>query len=319
MPVKLLLRQDQSPGDVLMLTAAVRDLQRAHPGRYQIAVQSGAEALWDHNPHVATLAELGTADQIIDCAYPLIHQSNRRPLHFIHGMAIYLEWKLGVSIPISAFKGDIHLSDEEKQMPLPVSLQDRRPPFWIIVAGGKFDFTAKWWSPDYYQQVVDHFRGRILFAQCGEEDHWHPPLSGVVNLVGKTGLREFVRLMYHSDGVICPVTFAMHLCAAVPLRPGQLTRACVVIAGGREPVHWEAYPGHQFLHTQGAMECCASGGCWKSRCQPVGDGDPKDQDLCPHPVPAKPGLVIPKCMDLVRPQRAIDAIELYYAGGALKP
>ena len=86
--------------------------------------------------------------------------------------------------------------------------------FWIMMAGGKFDFTAKWWNPAWYQRVVDHFRGRIQFVQCGEAQHWHPQLDGVINLVGKTDIRQFVRLMYHADGVVCPVTFAMHLAAA---------------------------------------------------------------------------------------------------------
>lgn len=122
--------------------------------------------------------------------------------------------------------------------------------FWIMMAGGKYDFTAKWWNPDFYQEVVDHFQGRIQFVQCGEAGHWHPPLKGVINLIGKTDTRQFVRLMYHADGVVCPVTFAMHLAAAVEMKPGRpKNRACVVIAGGREPSHWEAYPHHQFIHT----------------------------------------------------------------------
>ena len=69
-----------------------------------------------------------------------------------------------------------------------------REDFWIIVAGGKYDFTAKWWDPRRFQQVVDHFAGRIQFVQCGEANHWHPRLRGVIDLVGKTDLRQFIRL-----------------------------------------------------------------------------------------------------------------------------
>ena len=115
---------------------------------------------------------------------------------------------------------------------------------------------------------MDHFQGRIPFVQCGEQGHWHPRLAHVIDLVGRTTTREFVRLMYHAEGVLCPVTFAMHLAAAVPTRAGRPPhRPCVVVAGGREPPHWEAYPHHQFLHTVGMLSCCADGGCWKSRCQ----------------------------------------------------
>ncbi len=229
----------------------------------------------------------------------------------------FLEERLGLRIPVTRFAGDMHLSDAEKRLPPPGSELDVPEHFWIIVAGGKHDFTAKWWNPANYQKVVDHFRGKVRFVQCGEAAHWHPPLDGVINLVGKTSTREFVRLTYHADGVLCPVTLAMHLAAAVETKPGQpKNRPCVVIAGGREPKHWEAYPHHQFLDTLGMLPCCADGGCWKSRCQTVGDGDPKDhQDLCVSPVPVRPDLSIPRCMEMITPADVIRRIEMYLANG----
>lgn len=186
-----------------------------------------------------------------------------------------------------------------------------------IVAGGKYDFTAKWWNPACYQQVVDHFRGKIAFVQCGEAGHWHPPLNNVINLVGKTTLRQFIRLMHHAAGVVCPVTFAMHLAAAVePSRGARKKRPCVVIAGGREPTHWEAYPHHQYISTVGALECCLEGGCWKSRCQLVGDGDEKDRNnICEQPVQITPNLRIPRCHDMITAADVIRRIELYCEGG----
>lgn len=315
--MKLLLHNDQEPGDVLMLTAAVRDLHLSYPGQFKTAVQTRWPDLWLNNPHITAIEAMGKPDRTYECAYPLINFSNERPFHFIHGFMQHLEWRLGVRIKPSAFHGDLHLSSNELIDHGPLRHLGHDGSFWIIVAGGKRDFTAKWWNPESYQKVVDHFQGKIQFVQCGAADHWHPALNGVINLVGRTSLRDMVRLVYHADGVVCPVTFAMHLAAAVPLRPGQVSRACVVVAGGREPAHWEAYPGHQFLHTQGALECCAKGGCWKSRCQPVGDGDPKDDDLCIQPVTIEEHLVIPRCMDLISPQRVTDAIELHYQGGSL--
>src|SRR5439155_9370979 len=156
-------------------------------------------------------------------------------------------------------------------------------PFWIVAAGGKYDVTIKWWQTQRYQKVVDHFRGKVLFVQVGELAHQHPRLDGVVDLRGKTDLRQLVRLIYHAQGVICPVTCLMHLAAAIETKPGAPpNRACVVVAGGREAVHWEAYPHHQFIHTVGALPCCANGGCWRSRTRPLGDGDERDrpQQLC---------------------------------------
>jgi ADP-heptose:LPS heptosyltransferase len=186
-------------------------------------------------------------------------------------------------------------------------------PFWIIVGGGKYDFTIKWWHFRRWQAVVDHFQGKILFVQVGETDHYHPPLSGVIDLRGKTTLRELVRLVYHAQGVLCPVTLHMHLAAAVECKPGgSKSRPCVVVAGGREAPHWEAYPTHQFIHTVGALPCCAQGGCWRSRIAPLGDGDEKDrkEQLC---VDVVAGL--PHCMNLITPKEVVRRINLYFDGG----
>ena len=75
---------------------------------------------------------------------------------------------------------------------------------------------------------------------------------------------------------------------------------------------------HRFLETNGALPCCDQGGCWKSRCQTVGDGDEKDAaaNLCIFPVRLQPDLQIPRCMDLITADDVIRAIELYHRGGA---
>jgi hypothetical protein len=302
-----------------MMTAAVRDLHVSCPGNFITDVRTSAGGLWENNPFVSPLAEADEGVEEIEMHYPLIQQSNRRPYHFLHGFAQHLESQLGVHIPLTAFYGDIHLSAQEKSWMSQVAELGYEGPFWIMVAGGKYDFTAKWWNPSAYQEVVEHFRGRIPFVQVGELGHWHQPLNGVLDFRGRTDIRQFVRLMYHADGAVCPVTFTMHLSAAVETKSGKpRNRACVVIAGGREPMQWEAYPHHQFLSTNGALLCCDDGGCWKSRCQPVGDGDPKDQSLCEFPIQVTPELRIPKCMDMIRARDVIRRIELYYEGGALK-
>ena len=302
-----------------MLTAAVRDLYRAHGDRFVIGVDTSCRAIWEGNPYITRLDPAEAGCETFHCDYPLVQRSDQSPYHFIHGFVQDLEQKLDVRIPVTEFKGDIHLSDREKGWISQVEELGVRHDFWVMMAGGKYDFTAKWWDPAGYQRVVDHFAGRILFVQCGGSGHWHPPLRNVINLVGKTDLRQFIRLIHHSVGVICPVTFAMHAAAAVPVPPGRPPRrACVVIAGGREPAHWEAYPTHRFLANNGSLRCCQQGGCWKSRCQKVGDGVRKDkEDLCEQPVFLRHDLCIPRCMDMIRPADVIGAVETYYADGCL--
>jgi len=255
-----------------------------------------------------------------------------------------------VRIQPAEFRGDIHLHREERRWMSQVhEITGEDTPFWIIVAGGKRDFTIKWWDVRRWQAVVDHFRGRIQFVQVGEAGHHHPALSGVIDLRGKADLRQLVRLVYHAQGVLCPVTSLMHLAAAVPMKgarasspqsrkgngnhPSPQNRPCVVVAGGREPPHWEAYPHHQFIHTNGQLLCCDHGGCWKARTVPLGDGDEKDapSQLCVDVVPSgqaadtqhstfttQPPPPLPRCMDMITAEEVILRIEGYFTGGAAR-
>lgn len=314
---KLILRNFQSPGDIVMLTAAVRDLHTCYPGQFLTDVRTPCPALWENNPYLTRLDESTPNVEIIDCHYPLIHKSNHTPYHFLHGFVHFLNDRLGIHMEPGAFKGDIHISDAEKAWFARVQgVRGECRPFWLLVSGGKHDFTIKWWDWRRYQQVVDHFRGRIEFVQVGEDHHHHPPLEGVIDLRGETDLRQLVRLVYHAQGVLTPVSLLMHLAAAVETRPGMpKNRPCVVVAGGREPPHWTAYPHHQFIHTVGALPCCDDGGCWKSRTVPLGDGDEKDrpQALCVDPVGE-----LPRCMDMITADEVIRRIELYFRGDAVR-
>lgn len=312
---KLILRNFLSPGDLVMLTAAVRDLHRCHPGKFLTDVRSSCPELWAHNPHLTPLRETQRGVESIECHYPLIDRCNEEPYHCIHGFADFLSERLRLKIRPTDFRGDIHLSRDEQRWKSTVhELGGRDIPFWIVNAGGKFDFTIKWWDWRRYQKVVDHFRGKILFVQIGELGHHHPALENVVDLRGKTDLRQLVRLVYHSQGVLCGVTALMHLAAAVPTRPDRpRARAAVIVAGGREPTHWESYSHHQFLHTIGALKCCEKGGCWRARTHALGDGEPTDEpyNLCTDVVGD-----LPRCMDMISASEVIRRIETYFDGGA---
>jgi ADP-heptose:LPS heptosyltransferase len=318
---RLILKSGYSLGDIIMMTAAVRDLHRCYPGQFLTDVRTLYPELWEHNPYLTKLAEEDPKTVVIDCCYPLIDRCNKAPYHCLHGYIDFLNQRLGLAIRPTLFKGDIHLSPREKSWYSQVQEVTRRDiPFWIIVAGGKFDVTIKWWEAQRYQAVVDHFRSKIQFVQVGEYGHHHPPLKGVIDLRGQTSPRELIRLVYHAQGVLCPVTAVMHLAAAVEVKLGRYSpRPCVVVAGGREPVHWEAYPGHQFIHTIGALPCCSSGGCWRDRTRPLLDGDKRDhpKNLCAEVVNN-----LPRCMDMISAAEVIQRIESYFVGGVvnyLKP
>jgi ADP-heptose:LPS heptosyltransferase len=312
---KVVLRCNLSPGDIVMLTAAVRDLHRSHPDCFITDVRTRCPQLWENNPFITAIEDGDAEAEIIDCEYPLINQCNQLPYHCLHGFRKFLAEKLKVSIPPTAFRGDVHLAPIEKRWMSQVhELTGQAIPFWIVVAGGKFDISIKWWDPKRFQRVVDHFHGKIQFVQVGQKGHHHPALENVIDLRGKTDLRQLIRLTHHSQGVLCPVTFMMHLAAAVETRPGTAERRpCVVIAGGREPTHWEAYPHHQFVHTIGALKCCATGGCWKAHTHPPSHSTGTKNSVC---VDVTGDL--PRCMDMITAEEIIHRIERYQQGGAIQ-
>lgn len=306
--MKLFLKNWQSPGDILMLTAAVRDLHRACPS-IRIGVSTSAGELWSWNPLIDWNVTADNADRVIDLEYPLIHQSDRLPYHFIHAFRKELELQLGLRIPQGEFKGDLYLSDEEKT---PHPLLGGEKDYWIIDAGYKLDFTLKNWGHSRYRRVVELLAGKVRFVQIGADEptHKHAALPGVINIVGKTKIRDFIRIMYGAAGVLTPVSFPMHLAAAVPTADGRL-RPCVVVAGAREPSTWEAYPGHVFLHNVGAFDCCRAKSCWRSRAVQLGDREPSDRSLCDHPV-TENGESVGRCMAAITPEVVAGIIEMYH-------
>jgi ADP-heptose:LPS heptosyltransferase len=198
-------------------------------------------------------------------------------VHFLHGFIDFLNDKLGLRVKLTEFKGDLHLTEDEEK---PV-IQE---PYWVMVAGGKSDFPAKHWWKEAWQEVVD--KSHVKFVTIGGKEHIDnhcTELTGVINMQGKTSIREAISLIYNADGVISPVTFAMHVA-------GCFDKPAVVIAGGREHWWWEKYPNHYFLHTQGHLDCCKGGGCWKSICE--------HKDENGHQ----------KCLALINPEKVAEII-----------
>ncbi len=61
-----------------MLTAAVRDLQKAHSGKFVVDVRTTAISHWENNPHLTPLKEGDPCVQVLEMQHPAIHQSNLR-------------------------------------------------------------------------------------------------------------------------------------------------------------------------------------------------------------------------------------------------
>lgn len=97
--MKVLLVNHCSPGDVLMLTAAVRDLQAAYPGEFTIGIDTYCPELWLHNLRGSIVSAREPGVLILNCHHPpLLDQSNGQPRHYIESIHHLLAGQLGESL-----------------------------------------------------------------------------------------------------------------------------------------------------------------------------------------------------------------------------
>jgi hypothetical protein len=306
------------------MTACVRDLALTYPGVYDINVWTSCPSLWKENPHIK---EVWNKPKPGIPRYDLtyghhINQANQLPLHFLTAFHRNLNEQLKLEVPVLYPKGDLHLSEWHKQN-RPIAER-----YWYWLAGGKNDFTTKIWSSTRHQQAINLLRQfglRIVQGGANHQGHWHPTMDGVLNMVNKTNLRDMMWLIYHSEGVVCTITAAMHMAAA-------FDRPCVVIAGGREHWWWEAYVNvnmenfgpqasgkvvvpHRYLHTQGLLDCCRDRGCWRNKV--VATQQDSNKSYCKYPEGDGYGQTIPKCLKMITVNHVMEAVMWYYTAGIL--
>ena len=304
-------------GDNVCLTALVRDLSLTYPDA-NVVVRSDLPDVWAHNPYVKQIdvdAVPGVEKVTLD--YMAVQKRARRgdipPCHLVRAFHLDFEAKTGLEVPLLYPRPNLHLSHQE------VVGRPMSEPYWVVLAGGKLDFTVKHWVHSRFREIVDRFPDRtVKFVQLGGKSddtcqHRHPEVPGMVQMVGKTSIRDLFRWIWHSEGVLCGVTGAMHVAAA-------FDKPCVVLAGGREDRWWGAYTNdhagfgalasgtvvtpHRFLDTLGSLPCCESGGCWTRY---VAKPSPADQ-LCVWPSVQPDLQVVARCQEILTVDNVLTAM-----------
>lgn len=249
-------------------------------------------------------------EETYNVQYEDIHNSGWSGRHVSNAFVIELEEKLGVKIKQSSLLPDLHLSEEEKKWVNQVEQEfNYRGKFWLINSGHKKDYPLKQWGFGRWQKLVYLLKDRIQFVQIGElgDNHIHQELDGTFNLLGKTDLRQLIRLSYHAQGGVSHVSLLHHLMAA-------WQKPCVTIAGGREPRRWESYPHIRYMDTNGLLPCCAYDGCWQTGRM---EGDcctllPENK-TCKNMVGCEP-----KCFAMIEPEQVARELMNYFYGGVLQ-
>lgn len=295
-PIPILLKTDQAPGDAVVMTAAIYSLHKAHPGKYRTMVDSPYPEVFKYNPDVTEGPTNTQSIQELRMHYPAIHDSNRRGIHFMQAYCEFLGRALGINVPLMTNRPHLYLDHWA---------EPDVGGYWLVCSGGKADFTNKLWGFNRYQEVVNSLKDRVRFIQVGDRFMDHEPLQGVVWRVGQTNLRQLFEQVRRARGVLCGVSLLMHIAAA-------LDKPAVVIAGGREPVAWNAYPRQHYLHTVGMLDCTdpdgRQGACWRSRVVPLGDSPTLDKDACLLPIVDKGTTPVPRCMTMISPRQVADLI-----------
>jgi ADP-heptose:LPS heptosyltransferase len=123
----VILRNHCSAGDVLVMSAALRDLRLALTIPLKCMVDSHFAEIVHNNelPFVDSATAENTLE--IDCSHPpLLNHCNGQPRHYIESFHDLLSQRLGVPIPLTRFAPDLHLSPKEAEMP-PLGLNR---PYW---------------------------------------------------------------------------------------------------------------------------------------------------------------------------------------------
>jgi ADP-heptose:LPS heptosyltransferase len=283
------------------MSAAIECLHKQHPNKYLTDIETSCDSIYENNPHIIR----HRSGRKIKMEYPLIHQSNQKNVHFIQGYCEFLEKQLDIKIECNVNRPFLYLSNEEKKwMNQVVETTGYKGNFWLICSGVKSDYTIKAWP--FYQDVVDHYKGKITFVQVGEAHHNHKPLNGVINLIGKTTARQLIRLANKSVAGIGGVSFLHHIYAA-------FQKPFVCIASGMEPATWERYNTEAYLTMQGRLPCCLEGGCWRKKIVKENNID----KYCDYPIFNIASEPYPKCMTMISVENVINAIDSYYFGGIL--
>jgi hypothetical protein len=125
--------------------------------------------------------------------------------------------------------------------------------------------------------------------------HRQSRIACAENLIGQTSLRELIRLVAHAKGVVGHLSLPFLLAAA-------FRRPCVVIAGGREPVHMHTYDTRywstfRYFAAPPQYTCTLEGnGCRKRGVQLGLGGVPGQEIFCPHPVADEEYGAVAGCM-----------------------
>ena len=243
-------------GDDLLLTSVLHELRKRDSGR--LAVISRLTEIFDASPDVDLVInnQWGVLDAQLRFGRrgvkPFYYRGFTEPDidipsdgHIIAEMCR----QIGLKGPVD-LATYIHLRPDELAAGL--RLDPKRQAVIQCMASTSLNSSAnKVWITERYQEVVDQNRDRLDFIQIGSPGD--PPLRGVLDLRGKTTIRESAAILARSRVMVGYVGFLMHLARAAGCR-------AAIIFGGREHPRQSGYACNENLFTP--LPCSP---CWRRK------------------------------------------------------
>jgi hypothetical protein len=251
----LLIYFGKSPGDDLLCTAVLREVQRRR--HRQVCMISNYPELFCGARDASYVAPVGKPYRRVAQKWKLDYreldyarydgddQSEVPARHIVAELCSQAGVKGAISI-----RPYLILNDVEKSRAAWSSGQ-------ILIQssgmGARHPMLNKQWYPDRFQMVVDQLKADFDFIQLGSIGD--PPLKHVKDLRGQTTIRDAAALLDSARLYIGTVGFLMHLARAVDC-------PSVIIYGGREAPWQSGYICNVNLYS--AVPCAP---CWQwNRC-----------------------------------------------------
>jgi hypothetical protein len=239
-----------APGDDLLCTAVLRELRRR--GRENVWIASNYPEIFSGNGDVAEVVPFDSPYR----RYATIWRCDVRHLEYSRfsgdqgesprrHIIAELCARAGITGRIT-LKPTFALTEQEQACG---TFAENKV---VIQSGGLaaiFPMRNKMWFPERFQGVVDHLRRDIEFVQLGSAAD--PELSNVLDLRGKTSIRQSASILHHARAYIGTVGFLMHLARAVEC-------PSVIVYGGREAPWQSGYTGNINLYN--GLPCAP---CWR--------------------------------------------------------
>lgn len=239
------------PGDDLLCTVAIREL--ANRGENKIWMMTKNPELFEHNADVHRVLPIdyrfreyawvrGKKWQVLEYARIDVEQdrSESPQRHILAEICT----RLGIQGQVT-LRPYFHLRDDELAK---AAWANDQIAIQSSGLGGQMLMRNKQWFPERFQDVVNRLKDRFQFVQVGSASD--PALDGVVDLRGKTRIRESAAILANCRLFLGNVGFLMHLARAVEC-------PSVIIFGGREAPWQSGYSCNVNLYSP--VPCAP---CW---------------------------------------------------------